>query len=66
MIKFNVTTLSQPATFVVVQVGVVVDEVYNIPCHLNESQAVKVSVDEVGTLIVKCRVSVVVHPEPDG
>jgi len=66
MVRFNVTTLSQPAAFVVVHVGVVVDEVYNVPCHLNESQAVKVSVDEVGILIIKCKVSVVVHPEPDG
>jgi hypothetical protein len=34
MVKFNVTALSHPAAFVVVQVGVVVDEVYNTPCHL--------------------------------
>ena len=66
MVRFKVTTLSQPATFVVVQVGVVVDAVYNMPCHLNESQAVNVSVDVVGTLIVKCKVSVVEQPEPDG
>ena len=58
IVRFNVTTLSQPATFVVVHVGEFVDEVYNVPCHLNESQAVIVSVDVVGTFIVKCKVSV--------
>ena len=57
MVRFNVTTLSHPATLVVVQVGVLVDEVYNVPCHLNESQAVNVSVEVVGTLIVRCNVS---------
>ena len=66
IVRFNVTTLSQPAAFVVVHVGVLVDEVYNVPCHLNESQTVNVSVDDVGTLIVKCKVSVVVHPDPLG
>ena len=62
MIKFNVTTLSQPTAFVVVQVGVLVDEVYNVPCHLNESQAVNVSVEDVGTLIVRRNVSVDAQP----
>ena len=57
MVKFNVTTLSQPAAFVVVHVGVFVDAVYNVPCQLNESQAVNVSVEVVGTLIVRCNVS---------
>ena len=66
MVRFNVTTLSHPATFVVVHVGVIVDAVYNVPCHLNESQAVSVSVEVVGTLIVRCKVSVVEQPEPDG
>ena len=45
MFRFNVTTLSQPAAFVVVHVGVFVEAVYNVPCHLNESQAVNVSVE---------------------
>ena len=62
MVRFNVTTLSHPAAFVVVHVGVLVDEVYNVPCHLNESQAVNVSVEVVGTLIVKCKVSVDAQP----
>ena len=62
MVRFNVTTLSQPAAFVVVHVGVLVDEVYNVPCHLNESQAVNVSVEVVGTLIVRCNVSVDAQP----
>ena len=39
-----------------------VDEVYNVPCHLNESQAVNTSVDAVGTLIVRCKVSVDAQP----
>jgi hypothetical protein len=62
MVKFNVTALSHPAAFVVVQVGVVVDEVYNTPCHLSESQDVIVSVDDVGCFIVRCKVSVDAHP----
>ena len=62
IVRFNVTTLSQPATFVVVHVGVLVDAVYNVPCHLNESQDVNVSVEVVGTLIVRCKVSVDAQP----
>ena len=62
IVRFNVTTLSHPAAFVVVHVGVLVDEVYNVPCHLNESQAVNVSVEVVGTLIVRCNVSVDAQP----
>jgi len=62
IVRFNVTTLSHPAALVVVQIGVVVDEVYNVPCHLNESQAVNVSVEAVGTLIVRCKVSVDAQP----
>ena len=33
MLRFNVTTESQPAALVPVQVAVVVDAVYNTPCH---------------------------------
>ena len=66
IVRFNVTILSQPAAFVVIHVGVLVDAVYNVPCHLNESQAVNVSVEVVGILIVRCNVSVVEQPEPDG
>ena len=62
IVRFNVTTLSQPAAFVVVHVGVFVDAVYNVPCHLIESQAVNVSVEVVGTLIVRCKVSVDAQP----
>ena len=58
MVRFNVTALSQPATFVVCHTGALVDAVYNVPCHLNESQAVSTSVYVVGCVIVKCKVSV--------
>ena len=62
IVRFIVTTLSHPAAFVVVHVGVLVDAVYNVPCHLNESQAVNTSVDAVGTFIVRCKVSVDAQP----
>jgi hypothetical protein len=66
MVRFKVTTLSQPATFDVVQVGVVVDAVYNIPCHLNESHTINVSVDDVGTLTTTVNVVVVDVHAPVG
>ena len=33
IVKFNVTTLSQPAALVPVQVAVLLDAVYVVPCH---------------------------------
>ena len=33
IVKFNVTTLSQPTALVPVQVAVLLDAVYVVPCH---------------------------------
>ena len=52
IIRFNVTTLSQPAAFVVIHIGKFVDEVNKFPCHLNESHALKFSIEvDVGLMI---------------
>ena len=40
MVKFKVTTESQPAALVVVYVAVLFDAVYSVPCHVYVSQAV--------------------------
>jgi hypothetical protein len=62
MIRFKVTILSQPAALVVVYVAVVFDEVYMIPCQLNESQAVNTSVDVVVCVTVKLNIAVESQP----
>ena len=49
IVRFRVTTLSHPATFVVVHVGVLVDAVYKTPCHLRESHDVIFWVNTVGS-----------------
>ena len=41
-------TESQPATFVVVHVGVLVEAVYVLPCHVYDEHAETVTTDEVG------------------
>ena len=46
MVKFNVITLSQPAALATVQVAVLLDAVYVLPCHTKLLQAVIVSVDD--------------------
>ncbi len=63
------TTESQPAAFVSVNVAVLFDEVYVIPSiHVYESQAVCVSVPVVALLMVKSSVTSESHPlaEPPG
>ena len=62
IVRFNVTTLSQPAALVPVQVAVLLDEVYVVPCHNKLPQALIVSVEEVGCLIVRFNVTTLSQP----
>ena len=62
IVKCNVTTESQPTALVPVQVAVVVDAVYNTPCHKYDPDELTVTVDELGCLIVTFAVTVLSHP----
>lgn len=63
MVRFNVTTESQPLGFVNVTVGVDVEAVYVIPSiHVWESQAVTTSVPEEAAKIVRSSVTTESQP----
>jgi hypothetical protein len=62
IVRFKVTTLSHPAAFVSVKVGVSVLEVYRIPCQLNVSHAVTVSTPVLLWLMVRFKVTTLSHP----
>jgi hypothetical protein len=61
IVRFNVAVESHPIALVVTYVYAP-DEVYAVPFHIYESQAVAELVDVVDGLIVKFRVAVESHP----
>jgi len=65
IVKCKVTTESQPAALTPVQVAVVVDEVYNVPCHKYDPGELTSSIDEVGCLMVTFTVTVLSQPEAE-
>ena len=58
IVRFNVTTLSHPAAFVVVYVAVLFDVLKSVPCHVKVSHPLNTCVYVVGCLIVNRSVSV--------
>ena len=64
IVKSKVTTLSQPAELVNVQVAVLLLSVYVLPSiQVYESQAVTISVPVLLLFIVSTKVCVLSHPE---
>jgi hypothetical protein len=62
IVKCNVTTESHPAAFVVNHVGVFVDEVYVVPCHVYDPGELTSSIDVVGCLMVNANTAVESQP----
>ena len=62
MVRLSVTVESQPAALVPVQVAVLFDDVYVVPCQVYELHADTVSVELVGCFIVRLSVTVESHP----
>jgi hypothetical protein len=62
IVKCKVTTESQPAAFVPVHVAVVVDAVYNVPCHVYAPGELTSSIDDVGCLMVNTKYAVESQP----
>jgi len=64
MVKFNVTTESHPAALVPVQVAVLFEELYIVPCHSRLSHAVSVSIDELGEQLLMVKIKVATLSQP--